>query len=106
MIQALLHPIQFRRDCRFTMEHASEYLDGQLAAGEQERIEWHASICPKCSEMLRALRRTISGLRELRSSPSPTGGAAAAGVLDALRREPESKPRTDAPAEENHDADP
>ncbi|MBJ7471902.1 MAG: zf-HC2 domain-containing protein [Solirubrobacteraceae bacterium] len=106
MIQALLHPIQFRRDCRFTMDHASEYLDGELTAGEQERVEWHTSICPKCREMVRALRRTISGLRELRASPSPTDGGAAAGVLDALRRAPDPTVPAEAPTDDTHDGDP
>jgi len=71
-------------DHRFTKVHASEYLDGELPQAERERVERHASVCPKCRALLASLRRMIETLPGLaaQSRPSVTNG-----VLERLRRE-------------------
>ena len=71
-------------DHRFTMAHASEYLDGELPQAERERVERHASVCPKCRALLASLRRMIETLPGLAAQPPPS---VADGVLERLRRE-------------------
>ncbi|MDP9384898.1 MAG: zf-HC2 domain-containing protein [Actinomycetota bacterium] len=71
-------------DHRFTRAHASEYLDGELPQAEHERVERHASVCPKCRALLASLRRMIETLPGLAAQPLPS---VADGVLERLRRE-------------------
>ncbi len=71
-------------DHRFTKAHASEYLDGELPQAECERVERHASVCPKCRALLTSLRRMIETLPGLVAQPRPS---VADGVLERLRRE-------------------
>jgi len=67
----LRHPARFWRDHRFTMAHASDYLDGALDPAGRARVERHAHVCPKCHELLRSLRGLLAALRELRVAPDP-----------------------------------
>ena len=71
-------------DHRFTKAHALEYLDGELPQAECERVERHASVCPKCRALLASLRRMIETLPGLAAQPRPS---VADGVLERLRRE-------------------
>ncbi len=71
-------------DHRFTKAHASEYLDGELPQAERERVERHASVCPKCRAILASLRRMIKTLPGLAAQPRPS---VTDGVLERLRRE-------------------
>jgi anti-sigma factor RsiW len=88
MWRAMGHPIRFGRDHRFTVIHASGYLDGELEVDAARRGYDHAHICPKCHEMLDSLRRTISGLRGLRGS---SRASVVPDVLDALRSDDEQR---------------
>lgn len=81
MRHALRHPIRFVRDHRFTVVHASDYLDDELDADGARRVDGHTLQCRRCRAMLEALRRTVSGVRGLRR---PSRAGVAAGVLDAL----------------------
>ncbi len=82
----LRHPLRFGREHRFTFEHASQYLDGDLDEAGRERVEHHARLCPKCHELLASLRRTISALRELGTGPDEPGDSDVAdGVIARLR---------------------
>ena len=40
----------------------ADYLDGELAAAERQRLEGHLAACPHCSEYLAQLRVTIDVL--------------------------------------------
>lgn len=60
------HPLRFFRDHRFTMSHASDYLDGELDPPQARRVHEHAGMCPQCRRLLETLRETISGLGLLR----------------------------------------
>ncbi len=82
MWRAMRHPIRFGRDHRFTVRHASGYLDGELEADAARRVRDHTHLCPKCREMLDSLRRTISSLAGLRGSRR---ASVVPDVLDALR---------------------
>lgn len=70
-------------DHRFTKAHASEYLDGELSPTERERVEQHASVCPRCHALLASLRRIIGTLPGL-AAPQRN---VADGVVDRLRRD-------------------
>ena len=72
------------RDHRFTQARLSDYLDGELPAGERERVEAHVHWCPECRRLLESLRRTLKGLMELGAAPADS---IAPGVIDRLRRE-------------------
>jgi predicted anti-sigma-YlaC factor YlaD len=74
--------LRFLRDHRFTEQHASDYLDGDLPARGRRRIEEHASMCPHCRRMLETLRQTLKGLAALREAQ--TAGVAAS-VIERLR---------------------
>jgi anti-sigma factor RsiW len=43
----------------------SDYLDGGLDGRAASRLERHLRWCPDCRRLLRALRRTVAGLRAL-----------------------------------------
>lgn len=83
----LRQPLRFPRDHRYTVEHASDYLDGDLGPDDRRRVEQHARRCPKCHELLATLRRTVSGLRELRDADPPRDDLAE-DVITRLRQEP------------------
>ena len=40
----------------------ADYLDGELAAADRQRLEAHLAACPHCSEYLAQLRVTIDVL--------------------------------------------
>ncbi len=86
MIRQLRHPLRFHRDHRFTMEHASEYLDGELPEPDCRRVVEHTGMCPRCRHLVESLRRTIAGLAGLRDH-GDAGGDVAAGVIARLRGE-------------------
>lgn len=67
MLSALRHPVSFTRDHRFTVRHASDYLDGDLGRDDLERVQRHASLCPRCHELLDGMRRTVGALSTLRA---------------------------------------
>ncbi len=87
MMRAMLrHPLQFMADHRFTLAHASEFLDGDLDAPQQSRVERHAHLCPKCAELLASLRGTVTALAGLRQARSrPDTDDVAGGVIARLR---------------------
>ena len=71
-------------DHRFTKDHASAYLDGELAPAEHERVERHTSVCPKCRALIASLRRMVDALPALAAAPRP---GVTDGVLERLGRE-------------------
>jgi len=78
--------MRFRRDHRFTAEHASDYLDGDLHDAGRECVEQHARFCPKCHELLASLRRTVDALGALgRAERHGAGADVAPMVIDRLR---------------------
>jgi len=87
MLGLLRHPVRFPRDHRFTLAHASDYLDGDLDAAGRERVERHAGLCPKCRELLESLGRTVAALRELGSprAAAPAAAGVAPGIVARLR---------------------
>jgi Putative zinc-finger len=96
MIPTFLQPVAMRLDHRFTVRHASEFIDGDLSPAASARIRRHASVCPMCAELLQTMRATISNLRRL-ASPNDTPSVVPS-ILDALRADATpSTPRTSEP---------
>ena len=85
MIARLLARWRYMREHRWTHAHLSEYLDGELGAGERDRIEAHTSICPQCTRVLSTLRRTLERLALLGAEQRP---GIADGVVERLRQQP------------------
>lgn len=55
-----------------TTDLLSAYLDGELPAGDGERVEAHLGRCPSCRAELDSLRRVVDTLRRLdRAAPPP-----------------------------------
>jgi anti-sigma factor RsiW len=76
----------FMRDHMWTRRHLREYLDGGLDDRAHARVEHHAGLCPKCHEMIAALKRTLEGLRALRDRPPrDSAGGVAESVIGRLR---------------------
>ncbi len=76
---------RFMLDHRFAVAHVSDYLDGELEAPARARVERHASICPKCHELIHKLRRTLSALGGLRADRRPER---AERVIERLQGDP------------------
>ena len=71
-------------DHRFTKEHASAYLDGDLPPAGRMRVERHTSVCPQCRELLASLRRMLQALPALGDPDRPS---MADGIVQRLRHE-------------------
>jgi anti-sigma factor RsiW len=70
--------------CRQAVELMSDYLDGRLATGETQRLEFHLAGCPHCSEYLAQLRVTIDALG--RAEPGDLTDDAIDELVDLYRR--------------------
>jgi anti-sigma factor RsiW len=81
-MSGFLHRIRFRRDHRWTPEHMSDYVDGELAPRPLARIEHHLGECAECRRLLAELRRTLDALRRL---PAPPGGVDPAVFAQSVR---------------------
>jgi len=84
--------LEFIRDHRWVPRNASEYLDGELAPRERQRVEHHTRDCPQCRELLAGLRALVEALGRLRGDEERVvAGAVLASVrsrLGQLPREP------------------
>lgn len=76
---------RFYREHRWTHNHLSEYIDGELPDQDRQRIEEHTGLCPQCRRVLATLQRTVQGLRALGAQPAGDGVSDA--VIERLRRE-------------------
>ncbi|MGH2877502.1 MAG: anti-sigma factor family protein [Solirubrobacteraceae bacterium] len=67
-----LNPIRRHREhCRQTRALMSEYIDGELDAGDRARVERHVRWCPTCRRMLANLIRTVRALGRLGEHAEP-----------------------------------
>lgn len=59
--------------CEETRRYVDAWVDGELDPGAALHVEAHVSRCPGCraeAEMIRSLKRTMTGLRETCSAPA------------------------------------
>ena len=84
MVRSPLHALRFRRDHRWSLEHMSDFLDGDLETDERARLEHHRDECPDCTRVLATLATMVEGLHGLRGAP---GRSVAEDVLEGVRRE-------------------
>ena len=82
-----LRMMRFHWEHRWTHQHLSEYLDGELDGGARARVERHVGMCPECRRVLATLKRTLAGLMGLREDQSTD---IADSVIGRLRAEGEA----------------
>jgi TonB family protein len=58
-------------NCRKVKKLLSPYLDNQLSKKEQQLIQEHLNICPKCQQELKELKNLVSALKKMDSYPVP-----------------------------------
>jgi len=59
-------------NCNLSIELLSGYLDGELNEQEKTTVDAHLEICPKCREVLSALRKIDENVKEgIFEEPSP-----------------------------------
>ena len=64
MIKLITHT-RFHRDHRWTPEHLSEFLDGDLSSGGRSRLRRHVGNCPDCYRALVTLQRMLERMHHL-----------------------------------------
>ena len=67
-------------ECTRTEDLLSAYLDGDLPERDREDFEGHLRQCPRCAGEEKALKETLSLLRNLPAEKAP------AGLLEGVRR--------------------
>ena len=93
-MRGLIERLRFARDHRWSPDHMSEYLDGELARPDRERIEHHTSECPECDALLRELRSMVAALGAIGGGG---GEPVAAAVLAGVQRRLAEDGRDDGP---------
>lgn len=73
---------RFRRDHRWAPRRMSDYLDGELAGDDRDRMRLHLGECDACRRLLGSLRAIVAGLHRL---PAPSGGVDAVQIAAAVR---------------------
>jgi anti-sigma factor RsiW len=53
-------------------DRLSDYLDGELSAGERQQLEAHLAECEECATTLLELRRVVAGAKALDDRPPAT----------------------------------
>ncbi|MBN1658818.1 MAG: zf-HC2 domain-containing protein [Anaerolineae bacterium] len=71
------------RDHKYFEERLSAYLDGELAAREQQAVEQHLKVCERCPRELATLKQTVVWLSELPVVPVPRVFTIPANVVPA-----------------------
>ncbi|MGI8631574.1 MAG: anti-sigma factor family protein [Solirubrobacterales bacterium] len=83
----LLRRLQFRLEHRFALARLSQFVDGDLADHQQERIDAHVDDCPECTAIVRQLRRMLRALGALgqsRGAATPAGERVARHVMGQI----------------------
>lgn len=61
------------KSCEGIRDRLMDLIEGELTAGEHQRVEAHLAQCPECSREVRALRETLARLRSLPEPAVPDG---------------------------------
>jgi anti-sigma factor RsiW len=49
--------------CQEVLDYLTEYLEGNLPAGEHTRMDEHLAVCPECVAYLKNFRATIAATK-------------------------------------------
>jgi anti-sigma factor RsiW len=82
-MSSIFYRARFSRDHRWTQEHVSAYVDGELNSGGRLRLERHVGECEECRRMLGCLREMLDALHRL---PASSGGFGPSRIAAAVRR--------------------
>ncbi len=92
-MRRLHYRLGFLRDHRWVPQHASEYLDRELDAGQRRRIERHIQDCEQCRELVRSLRALLAALGAIGDDEPPVVAAAVlASIQSRLTALPQDLP--------------
>jgi anti-sigma factor RsiW len=76
---SLVTQVRFRRDHRWTPNHLSDFVDGDLRPRGRSRLQGHVEKCPECYRALVTLQRMLDRLQHLpRPDPEEMPDIAAA----------------------------
>jgi anti-sigma factor RsiW len=92
MMISLVTRTRFRLDHRWTPNHLSGFIDGDLPPGGRSRLQRHVDNCPHCCRALVTLQRTVDRLHHL---PPPDAGEMP-DIAAAVRRRLDEPARTEA----------
>jgi anti-sigma factor RsiW len=70
--------LRFARDHRWSRRHLSEFVDGEMTAGQRLRVERHTRNCRECRALLDSVEMMVSMLAGLSARPKES---VASGVL-------------------------
>jgi anti-sigma factor RsiW len=73
--------------CIEVLELLSDYLDGDVSAGDRKRVEDHLRECDQCERFGGQMSAIVKSLREVLREPEPLGERIAGRLKDRLRRE-------------------
>ena len=59
------------RECEDVRRLFSDYSDAELAPADEQRVEEHVGMCPRCRQVLANLRSTLGRLGHLAETPPP-----------------------------------
>jgi hypothetical protein len=88
-MKAVFARVRFARDHRWAPTRMSGFLDLDLTADQQARMERHVSQCPQCRGVLGGLRLLVEALHRL---PAPEGADVALIAASVRVRIAESGP--------------
>jgi anti-sigma factor RsiW len=81
-MNSLIPRTRFHRDHRWTPNHLSDFVDGDLSPRGRRRLERHVGICPECYRALVTLQRMLDRLHQL---PRPAAREMP-GIVSGVRR--------------------
>jgi anti-sigma factor RsiW len=70
-------------------DRLSEYLDGELSAGERQELEAHVAGCEECAKTLEQLRQVIERAKRLEDTPPVTD--LWSGIAERISEPPEAE---------------
>jgi anti-sigma factor RsiW len=81
-VRRLIAHTRFRRDHRWTPDHLSDFVDGDLPARARARLQRHVAECPDCHRALAGLQRLLERLHGL----TRPGSGETPEIASAVRR--------------------
>jgi anti-sigma factor RsiW len=80
---SIFYRARFSQHHRWTQEHMSAYVDGELNSGGRLRLERHVGECEECRRTLVGVREMLDALHRL---PASSGDFGPSRIAAAVRR--------------------